>query len=569
MLRVYILVVLSGAAACGRLGFEDVADGDRGPGAFEARLSAITLWAEAAVPLNAAIAFSPDVASYMVEVGVSMESVRLSAIPLDPDTAITIEAVPTASGELSTPFALAFGSTTFTVEGIAKNGARASYTIEVKRATELSQELYAKASNAGFEDRFGGSVALSGDTLVVGAPQEDSNATGIDGNQADDSAPDSGAVYVFVRNGGAWSQQAYLKASNAQPGDVFGGDLSLAGDTLVVGAQLAAGTGAAYVFTRSGGVWSQQAILSASNAGAGDRFGRAVAISGETIAIGAYGEASNAVGVGGNQNDNSAPNSGAVYVFTRAANVWSQQAYIKASNTQATDFFGIAISLSNNTLAVTAYNEDSNATGVGGNQGNNSALDAGAAYVFTRTGTVWSQQAYLKASNAEGMDLFGASVSLSGDTLAVGARYEASISPGINGDQTDNTASGIGAVYVFTRAATVWSQQAYVKSSNPQGGDELGLALALSGDTLAVGAFGESSAATGIGGDQTDNSASSSGAVYMFSRTTGTWTQRSYIKASNTAAGDFFGIAVALSGDTLAVGAPNGSSQVGAVYVFH
>jgi hypothetical protein len=136
--------------------------------------------------------------------------------------------------------------------------------------------------------------------------------------------------------------------------------------------------------------------------------------------------------------------------------------------------------------------------------------------VFTRTGGVWSQQAYVKASNTEVSDQFGASLALSGDSLAVGAPGEDSNATGINGNQADNSASTSGAVYVFTRTGGVWSQQAYVKASNTGALDEFGTSLALSGNTLAIGAYFEDSNATGIGGNQSDNSAQDSGAVYVY-----------------------------------------------------
>src|SRR5205814_1608421 len=148
--------------------------------------------------------------------------------------------------------------------------------------------------------------------------------------------------------------------------------------------------------------------------------------------------------------------------------------------------------------------EDSNATGVNGNQADNSASGSGAAYVFVRSGTTWSQQAYLKASNAEAGDQFGVSVALSGDTLVVGATSEDSNATGVNGNQADNSAGWSGAAYVFVRSGTAWSQQAYLKASNAGAGDVFGYSLALSGDTLAVGAFGEASSATGVGGNQAD-----------------------------------------------------------------
>src|SRR6478735_4147698 len=174
-----------------------------------------------------------------------------------------------------------------------------------------------------------------------------------------------------------------------------------------------------------------------------------MALSGDTLAVGAQFEASNATGVNGDQTDNSAPNSGAVYVFTRANGVWTQQAYLKASNTEAGDQFGVIMALSGDTLAVGAQFEDSSATGVNAhNESDNSAKDSGAVYVFTRTAGVWTQQAYLKASNTGEGDQFGVNVALVGDTLAVGAYAEASEATGVNHDGSNNNAPGSGAVYV-------------------------------------------------------------------------------------------------------------------------
>src|SRR5690349_9185924 len=148
-----------------------------------------------------------------------------------------------------------------------------------------------------------------------------------------------------------------------------------------------------------------------------------------------------------------------------------QQGYLKASNTNANDQFGYLIAFSGDTLVVGAPQEGSNATGVNGDQANNSAPNAGAVYVFTRTGGVWTQQAYLKASNTDANDQFGVSVALSGDTLAVGAMFEDSNATGVNGNQADNSAPGAGAVYVFTRTGGVWTQQAYLKASNTDAND--------------------------------------------------------------------------------------------------
>ena len=337
------------------------------------------------------------------------------------------------------------------------------------------------------------------------------------------------------------------------------------------------------------------AYVKASNAATTNHFGESVSLSddGNTLAVGARAESSSATGIDGNQNDDSAPASGAVYIFIRIEGGWQQQAYIKASNTDRFDSFGRVVSLSGdgNTLAVGADGEDSSATGINGDQVDNSIESSGAVYVFSRSGGLWQQQAYLKAANTGTFDNFSSAVSLSadGNTLAVGAGGEDSSATGIDGDQSDNSAPGSGAVYVFTRNAGLWQQQAYVKASNTEEGDGFGgsgaVSLSADGNTLAVGADGEDSLATGIDGDQRDNATGQAGAVYVFVRTDEQWQQQAYVKASNTGYFDFFGSVVSLSaeGNTLAVAATledsaangiNGDQSTnlaensGAVYVF-
>lgn len=448
-----------------------------------------------------------------------------------------------------------------------------------------SQAVYIKASNTGATDQFGWAVALDGDTLVVGAPQEDSSAVGVNSSQsADASASENhGAVYVFVRSGGVWLQQAYLKPNVHDALDNFGQSVAISGNTIVVGApgedsgnrspadESLPGSGAAYVFVRDGATWTQQAYLKASTIGANANFGSSVAVSGDTLAVGAPFD------------DGAGSDAGAVFVFTRQAGVWTEQAAVRGLDTAFGDRFGSSIALNADTLAVGATGEDNNAIGVSARHpANNSRADSGAAYVFVRAGTTWSQQAHIKASNADAFDEFGWAVALSGDTLAVTSKEERSAAVGINGNQIDNTAPGSGAVYVFTRNGTVWTQQAYVKASNTEAGDAFGTWVALEGDTLAVGAALESSAASGLNGNQADNSRNDAGAVYVYTRSSLTWSQRAYVKATNTDAADTFG-AVAISGATLAVGAAGESSiatgingnqsnntapSSGAVYVF-
>ena len=359
------------------------------------------------------------------------------------------------------------------------NRAGAAYVF-VRSGETWTAQAYLKAPNAGSEDQFGRSVAISGDTVVVGAPFEDSNQTSITNGptaSADNSASLAGAAYVFVRSGETWSAQAYLKASNGEAGDVFGENLAISGDTIVVGAAAedsnqtsvtngpsasannsASAAGAAYVFIRSGTTWSQQAYLKAPNAEKDDSFGDNVAISGDTIVVSAQGEDSDQTTISNGPDasaDNSADTAGAAYVFARSGTAWSQQAYLKASNAEANDNFGKSVAISGDTIVVSAQSEDSNQTTITNGptaSADNSAESAGAAYVFTRSGTAWSQQAYLKAPNAEAHDEFGFNVAISDNTIVVGVQGEDSNQTTITNGNTasaDNSASSAGAVYVF------------------------------------------------------------------------------------------------------------------------
>ncbi|MCX6876244.1 MAG: choice-of-anchor D domain-containing protein [Verrucomicrobia bacterium] len=471
---------------------------------------------------------------------------------------------------------------------VDERGARYPLTID-----PIAQQAYLKAGNTGAGDHFGYPVAISGDTVVVGAMGEDSSTTGVN-STPNEGATDSGAAYVFVRSGTTWTQQAYLKASNTDAGDLFGYSAAVSGNTVVIGARSEdssttgvnstpnnSGTdsGAAYVFVRSGTTWTQQAYLKASNTGVGDLFGgSSVAISGDTVVVGAIFEDSSTLGVNSTPNEG-ATYSGAAYVFVRSGTTWTQQAYLKASNTGADDRFGNSVAVSGDTVVVGASQEDSSTTGVGGDQNDNSATDSGAAYVFTRSGTTWTQQAYLKASNTGAGDSFGGSVSLSGDTVVVGAQSEDSSTTGVN-STSNESATDSGAAYVFNRSETTWSQQAYLKASNTGAGDVFGL-VAVSGDTVVVGATLEDSSTTGV--NSTPNElATDSAAAYVFTRSGTAWTQQAYLKSSNTGTGDYFGASVAVSGDTVVVGAyyedssttgvnstPNDSApNSGAAYIF-
>ena len=422
-------------------------------------------------------------------------------------------------------------STILTVEGQEVTAGSVYVYVENRGQWSLQKKLTQK--KADLSDRFGESIAISadGNLVVIGAPGESSRAIGINGDENDNSMEAAGAVYAFARSQGEWTQQAYIKASNTDRGDWFGASVAVSSD-------------------------------------------------GNTLAVGALGESSNATGINGNQLNNDGFFSGAVYVFNRNGGSWNQSAYIKASNSDISDFFGTSLALSHDgdTLVVGAPRESSSSRGVGGNQENNLAVASGAVYVFGRQGDTWSQKSYIKASNADNNDQFGRYLSLSGDgsVLVVGSSQEGSAATGVNGNQMDNSAGYAGAAYVFSRVNEAWDQQAYLKASNAKTGQSFSSSVSLSsdGNTLAVSSPLERSNASGIDGDQQNELAPYAGSVYIFKYAGGAWSQRNYIKASNTSETSLFGNSVMLSGDArvLVVGAPwednDSPKNSGAIYLY-
>jgi hypothetical protein len=371
----------------------------------------------------------------------------------------------------------------------ADNSWSGSGAVYISRRTGVNwaPEAYIKAANANPSDWFGESVSLSGDTLAVGATSEDSSQTTVTNGTAasgDDFASEAGAVYVYRRSGSTWAQEAYVKASNANSEDRFGHSVSLSGDTLAVGAPfedsnqttITNGTGgsslnnlltsgAVYVYRRTGSIWVQEAFVKAANAESNNRFGYSVSFWGDSLAVGANLEDSSQTTITngtGASSSFSASDAGAVYVYRRSGSTWAQEAYVKASNAGSSDYFGYSVSLSGDTLAVGAIGEDSNQTTITngtGASGDNSSSLAGAVYIFRRNGITWAQEAYVKASNAGSDDRFGSSISLSGDTLAVGAPFEDSNQTTITngtGASIDNSAGSAGAVYVYRSASRLF-----------------------------------------------------------------------------------------------------------------
>lgn len=540
------------------------------------RLTGLTLSAGTLSPM-----FEGTVTGYTTTVGIATATLLVTAA-VPSGATLTINSQSVDSGTPWRSPVLDLGANTIVIEVQRSGFPDHSYALTVTRGTG-TQQAYIKASNAEAEDRFGESIAIDGDTLVVGAYGEDSSASGQGGNQADNSVTDAGAVYVFTRSGTTWSQEAYLKPPFPVANLTFGSNVALDGNTLVVAA-LGDGSGATgvnneeflqpepfsgmvFVFTRSGTTWTQQAFIKASNTETYDNFGHSIAIDGDTLAVSAPQEDSAITG-GIDQTNNDAANSGAVYVFTRSGTTWAQQAFVKAPTAATGDNFGQSVAVAGDTLVVGANME---------------ASGAGAVHVFTRTGNAWSPQARLQASNAAANDNFGRRVDIAGDTIVAGAYLEASASSGINADESDDSAPNSGAAYVFTRSGVTWTQQAYLKASN--GGPTLffGGSVAIEGDLIVIGAPVESNSATGINGNQNAGTITYSGAAYVFGRVGTTWSQYAYIKASNPGVQDSFGAAVALSSDTIVVGAyaeasagqgvnanqnDDSADRAGAVYVF-
>jgi Bacterial Ig-like domain (group 3)/FG-GAP repeat/FG-GAP-like repeat len=447
----------------------------------------------------------------------------------------------------------------------------------VRTGSTWSHQAELTAADGAPKDQFGSSVGLRGDTAVVGSYADDT-AAGLG----------AGSAYVFVRSGTGWTQQAQLTAPAAQPQDQFGVAVAIDGDTVVTGVHhdVTAGgpeAGSAFVFVRQGMAWPQQAYLQPATVATGDRFGWSVAVDGDTAVVGTFGD-----------DTGSGSDAGKAYVFVRNGSSWSQQAQLEASDGAEEDFFGYRVAVSGDTALVTAFQDD-----------HSGRFNVGSGYVFVRNGTTWTQQAKLVATDAVNGDRLGLSAALDGDTAVLGAltdgavadpdsgsvyvftrsgtawtqqarlnapdphgRPEFGLAVAIEGDLLvagatgdDTAATNAGAAYVFTRSGTGWTLQQQLLASDGATGDRIGTAVAADGDTLLIGA----------GYDNTPAGAQV-GSVYVFVRTGGTWTQQARLAAPDGAADDQFGTAVALHGNVAIAGAPLQDSprgfDSGAAYVF-
>ena len=384
------------------------------------------------------------------------------------------------------------------------------------------QQATLVAPDGASDDRLGTSVALSGDTALVGAPRA---MVGSNAGQ--------GAVYVFVRTGASWTLQARLTGGIGATGDFFGTSVALSGDTALIGAPnkdvgSSVDQGVAYVFVRNGTSWTLQAELVAADGAAFDSFGWSVALSEDTALV-----SSRLDDVG------TVPNQGSTYAYVRSGSTWSQQAKLVAADGQQNDDFGYSVALSGDTAVIGAPLKNINAN-----------MDAGAAYVFNRSGTVWTKESVLVALAGSGFDSFGYSVALSGDTLLVGA---------VNDDIGANQNQG--SAHVFLRTGGSWSEWGMLVMADGVASEAFGSSVALSTDTAVIGARSDP-----VGPD------TFRGSAVVFVRAGTEWTLQGRLLASDGASGDQLGSAVAVSGNTVLAGAPYADIAAridqGAAYAF-
>jgi len=382
--------------------------------------------------------------------------------------------------------------------------------------------------DGGGGDFFGASLALDGETALIGASyDETSNGT------------QSGSVYVFTRSDGSWSQQAKLTPDDGDGDDWFGTSVALDGDTALAGAvtdedpngsdyRRLTGAGSAYVFERTDGSWTQTAKLAAEDGDGSDAFGLRVALDGTTALISAPSD-----------EDPNGASAGSVYAFERGEDTWSQQAKLTPDDGDSSDRFGMGLACADTTAVICAP-DDEEPNGAG----------AGSAYVFERAAGVWSQTAKLAPDDGDEDDDFGWAAALADGTALVGAYTD-----------EDPDGDDAGSAYAFTESDGSWSQQAKLAPDDGDAGDGFGHRIAVAGTTALVGAYTDD-----------DPSGTKGGSAYVFDRTDGSWEERIKLYAVDGDEGDFFGGALALDDDLALLGAytdegPNGDA-VGAVYVF-
>jgi hypothetical protein len=330
-------------------------------------------------------------------------------------------------------------------DDVGTNANQGSAYVFVRSGTMWIEQQKLTASDGAAGDEFGNSVAISGDTIVLGAPFDDVGANS-----------SQGSAYVFVRSGTTWNEQQKLIATDGTAGDQLGFSVAISGDTIIAGAPFASPANFSYVFVRSGTTWTlQQRLLAAGGGSIFDQVGFSVAINGDTLVLGAPGDQ-----IGANSSQGSA------FVFVRSGTTWTQQERLAAGDGAANDQLGSSVAISGDTVVVGSASDD-----IGAN------ASQGSAYVFVRSGTTWTEQQKLTASDGAANDQLGSSVAICGDTLVLGAPGD---QIGANTDQ--------GSAFVFVRSGATWTVQQRLTASDGATNDQLGSSAAISGDTVVVGA---------------------------------------------------------------------------------
>jgi hypothetical protein len=397
------------------------------------------------------------------------------------------------------------------LQNTAKDQLASKNIVCINERATWTQEQKLLASDAAAGDNFSFSLSLSGDTAVIGAYQNDDNGV------------DSGAAYIFVRDRTTWTEQAKLLALDGTSYDRFGYGVCIEQDTAFIGAPSDnMNRGSVYVFTRSGDTWTQQQKLVTSDGAAGDNFGLFISLDGDTALISATGDENI---------------QGAAYVFTKNDTTWNQQAKLTAADGSAQEYFGQNVCVVENTALI------------GCPWDNDAGVRSGSSYVFTRSGTTWTQQTKLLASDGDAGDNFGISASMEGDTALIAAPND------------DDNGLNSGSAYIFTCTDEVWTEQQKLLATDGAAGDMFGWwSVSLSGTGALIGSMRD------------DDYGTSSGSAYIFRRTGTTWAQEAKLLASDGEAEDYFGYAVSLDDNIALVGAyldDDNGTNAGSAYVFN
>ena len=380
----------------------------------------------------------------------------------------------------------------------------------VERAAAQCELSKHQALDAATGDDFGGAVAIDGDVIVIGAPEDD------------DAGSSSGAAYVFRFDGTDWAQEQKLSAFDADNGDDYGISVAVSGDTIIVGANRddlpgMSRAGSAYVYRFVAGSWQHEAHLTAQDAAADDRFGSSVAIDGDTLVVGAT------------HDDDGLSNAGAGYVFTRSGTVWTQQDKLTADMPTGTNpHVGRSASIDGDVVVLGAWQ----AAPAG-------QFTVGAAYVFRRDGDTWPQEQKLTASDAADFSQYGQAVSISDPVIAVGAPREHAEGP-----------SDSGAAYFYRWNGVSWDEEDKVKATGAQANDRFGWSISLAGESAVIG---------------TDTSSTK---AYLFAFVASEWSEQAMLTSTDADVSSEYAYSVGLAGDTAVIGDRNGAAGTGLAFIF-